>query len=78
MSNLKMFLSSALLTRLGVLVLLVLSLVAVSFPQSQSARACGSCWWSIGCGCWTCSPTKLTACTLSPPGGADCQSGGNC
>jgi len=71
-------LCSSLFTRLGILALLVLSLVAVSFPKSQSAQACGRCWYAIGCQCWTCSPTEKTACTLNPGGGADCQSGGEC
>ena len=78
MSKLLKALSSPLLTRLGILTLMLLSLAVVSFPKTQSAKACGTCWYAIGCSCWTCSSSKNTACTLNPGGGADCQSGGTC
>ena len=78
MSTLLKALGSPILTRLGIITLLLLSLAVVSFPQSSSVRACGTCWYAIGCSCWTCSPTKNTACTLNPGGGADCMSGGTC
>lgn len=73
-------LCSPLLTRVGILTLLLLSLAAVSFPQSESAKAgCGTCWWAIGCQCWTCSQSNPnTACTLNPGNGGDCLSGGRC
>ena len=78
MSRLHKALSSQLFTRLGILTVLLLSLAAVSFPQTQSTKACGTCWYAIGCECWTCSSSKNTACTLNPGGGADCKSGGEC
>ena len=78
MSTLLKALGSPVLTRLGILTLLLSSLAVVSFPQSSSVRACGTCWYAIGCACWTCSSSKNTACTLNPGGGADCSSGGQC
>jgi hypothetical protein len=78
MSRLHKALSSHLFTRFGILTLLLLSLAAVSFPQTQAAKACGTCWYAIGCECWTCSSSANTACTLNPGNNADCMSGGPC
>ena len=78
MSKLRGAFCSSLFTRLGVLALLLLSLAAVSFRQSQAAQACGTCWYAIGCACWTCSSSQQTACTLGSSPENQCQSGGKC
>lgn len=78
MSKLRGAFCSSLFTRLGVLALLLLSLTAFSFPQTRSAQACGTCWYAIGCACWTCSQSQQTACTLGSTPENQCQSGGKC
>lgn len=81
MSTLLKALGSPLLTRLGILAVLVLSFVLVSVSQSRSATAaCGECWWSIGANAWTCQGNNQIKCTLSVDqfGNSRCVSGGAC